>query len=79
MASGFVLWTQQSFASRLRRTHPSWDAATMAASGTGTRSQSSNAPVQPRARPKPEGDSSEEASDSMKTGMSAQNTWEERF
>lgn len=79
VASGFVLWMQQSFAWRLRRTHPSWDAATMAARGTGTHSQSSNAPAQPTARPKPEGDSSEEASDSIKTGMSAQNTWEGRL
>lgn len=66
VAGGFAPWMQQIFAPRLGRTHPSWDAATAAASGVGTRSQSRNAPVQPTASPKPEGDSFAEASDSMK-------------
>lgn len=76
MGSGFAPWMQQSFAPRLRRACPSWDAATVAASGTGTRR---NVPVQPTAWPKPEGDSFEEASDSMKTGTCSWKTWEEHF
>lgn len=74
----WVVGLQQSFATSLRRAHPSWDAATAAASGTGTLSQSSNAPAQPTAQPKPEGDSLGEASDSMKTGTCSWRTWEEQ-